>query len=448
MKKWNNEELAAHLGGMVRYATVSNAESALMDFSTFYGLHEYLKKTYPLVHEKLKCEVIGTAGLLYTWKGTGKSENLPIMLCGHQDVVPTGDLSGWKYGPFEAVTADGALWGRGTSDCKNIILADLEAVEALLEEGFTPDYDIYLGFGFNEEVFGGDEPSAQAICNTLKERGVTLGLLIDEGEGAGTDPEHGINTPVALVCTSEKGYVDIKVALHDAGGHSMAPTKRSLIAELGQIAIDLMKEQYPYRLTDTVAQEYRTIAPLMGGEKGRLLSNLDNDFEAAIPVIDADPQLAAKFHTTMAITMTSASPQANILPREASFTMNSRLLVGDSLEGLLEKVKKVAGPDAEVTVLKGNDASQESRTDSVGYRCVKELTEELVPDVTVVPSLVCGGTDARNYYPICDTVLRYSGYPAREGLGVHNFNEHIFIEDLDKGPDFMYRLIKKYGDFR
>ena len=140
-KQFDDLACANHLAGMVHFATVSNAKSDLMDFEPFYGLHAYLEKTYPLVHKHLKREVIGRAGLLYTWKGTGKSANLPVMFTAHQDVVPVGDPAGWTYPPYSGTIADGRLWGRGTGDCKSNIMAHLEAVEALLEEGFTPDYD-------------------------------------------------------------------------------------------------------------------------------------------------------------------------------------------------------------------------------------------------------------------------------------------------------------------
>lgn len=89
-----------------------------VDWETFLGLHKYLEETYPLVHKTLTKEVFGKVGLLYHWKGTGKSGKLPLMLTAHQDVVPEGDHSMWKYPPYEGVIAEGCVWGRGSSDCK------------------------------------------------------------------------------------------------------------------------------------------------------------------------------------------------------------------------------------------------------------------------------------------------------------------------------------------
>ncbi len=77
--------------GAVRFATVSNADNSLTDYTKFDALHEYLKETYPLVHKHLTLEHTDQAGLLYHWKGTGKSGAAPLLLMAHQDVVPEGD---------------------------------------------------------------------------------------------------------------------------------------------------------------------------------------------------------------------------------------------------------------------------------------------------------------------------------------------------------------------
>ena len=44
---------AEHLAGAVRFATVSNADNSLTDYTKFDAFHEYLKETYPLVHKQV-----------------------------------------------------------------------------------------------------------------------------------------------------------------------------------------------------------------------------------------------------------------------------------------------------------------------------------------------------------------------------------------------------------
>ena len=103
---------AEHLAGAVRFATVSNVDNSLTDYTKFDAFHEYLKETYPLVHKHLTLEHTGQAGLLYHWKGTGKSGAAPLLLMAHQDVVPEGDLEKWTYPPYSGTIVDGKIWGR------------------------------------------------------------------------------------------------------------------------------------------------------------------------------------------------------------------------------------------------------------------------------------------------------------------------------------------------
>lgn len=56
-------------------------------WEVFYGFHEYLEKTFPSVHEKLKVEKVNTHGLLYTWQGSN-ADLKPTVLMAHQDTVP------------------------------------------------------------------------------------------------------------------------------------------------------------------------------------------------------------------------------------------------------------------------------------------------------------------------------------------------------------------------
>ncbi len=46
-----------------------------------------------------------------------------FVFAGHTDVVPVGNASRWRFDPFGAEVADGAIWGRGAADMKGCIAA-------------------------------------------------------------------------------------------------------------------------------------------------------------------------------------------------------------------------------------------------------------------------------------------------------------------------------------
>ena len=89
------------------------------------------------------------------------------MLMGHQDVVPASD-EGWSVGAYSGTVKDGCLYGRGALDCKSTMYVQLQAVEELLSEGFTPPCDVYLEYSINEET-GGDGAAAAIVQQNLSE---------------------------------------------------------------------------------------------------------------------------------------------------------------------------------------------------------------------------------------------------------------------------------------
>ena len=80
------QTVAEHLAASVRCQTVPLDDKGTPDPEAFAQLHKMLEETYPLVHQKLKREVINGYSLLYTWQGS-RPDLEPVMLMAHQDVV-------------------------------------------------------------------------------------------------------------------------------------------------------------------------------------------------------------------------------------------------------------------------------------------------------------------------------------------------------------------------
>ncbi len=65
----------------------------------------------------------------------GRPGGTRLVLSGHTDVVPAGDLSTWTADPWGAEIRDGQLYGRGANDMKGGVAAILAAVRALRASG-------------------------------------------------------------------------------------------------------------------------------------------------------------------------------------------------------------------------------------------------------------------------------------------------------------------------
>ena len=74
---------AEKLSAMVQYETESRKGEIQRE--KFLGFHKLLEELFPLLHQKLeKTEIEGS--LLYHWEG--RNHDKPLVLMGHQDVVP------------------------------------------------------------------------------------------------------------------------------------------------------------------------------------------------------------------------------------------------------------------------------------------------------------------------------------------------------------------------
>ncbi|NPV01719.1 MAG: M20/M25/M40 family metallo-hydrolase [Brevinematales bacterium] len=71
-------------------------------------------------------------GIIY---GTDKENS--ILLSSHMDTVADGDAEGWNHDPYQAMEKAGRIYGRGASDCKGGLAAQVYA-GALLKRSLLP----------------------------------------------------------------------------------------------------------------------------------------------------------------------------------------------------------------------------------------------------------------------------------------------------------------------
>lgn len=74
-----------------------------------------------------------------------------LMLCGHSDTKPIGDLSQWKTDPLQPVVRDGKLYGLGSTDMKGAVAAMIYATSALQKCAAELAGDVLLVINADEE---------------------------------------------------------------------------------------------------------------------------------------------------------------------------------------------------------------------------------------------------------------------------------------------------------
>ena len=442
------ERYVNNLSKAIQIPTISNFDDNLVDWSKFDEFHAFLEEAYPLIHSKLDKQIISTRSLVFHWK-SAHPEKEPICMLAHQDVVPVspGTEGDWKYPAFSGTVADGFVWGRGALDIKNHLIGVMEAVETLLEEGYVPERDIYLCFGHNEEVMAeGRHSGAYCIMEYFKEKGIKLDSVIDEGGAILPVNVKGvINKKLAGVGVAEKGHVDFEISINAKGGHSSQPPKNTALGELAKIICKLEKNQFKEEITPMMSALFTEIGKNATYPVRCVMCNTPILKPIIKKIMIQIPPAACMTRTTTAVTMAKGSPAPNVLPQKATINVNLRIMPGQTIETVEQHLRKCAGEKAEIKLVKGNNPSKISPTDSRSFKAISKICKSMDEDNIIAPYLVMGGTDSRQYEPVCDNIYRYSPFPVSTELllTTHGTNERIPVAALGDGVVFFKRYIKE-----
>lgn len=439
------QRAAENLSRAIQFKTISQQNSADVDFKTFEAFNEFLEKTFPKIHSELTKEVVNGHGLLYTWKGSDPNAK-PLIYMAHSDVVPIspGTEANWKYPPFEGRIAEGFVWGRGTMDDKGSLMAEMEAVEILLTEGYKPKRTLYLCFGHDEEV--GGEEGAKQIAALLASRGVKAEFVIDESGLIVYKMMPEITKPIAVIGVAEKGYLSLELSVKDEGGHSSMPPRHSAIGILAEAITKVESKEFPARIEGPALQLLKAISgelpPVM-----RFAVRNDWLFGGMIKSNFAKNKVTnASIRTTIATTIISAGTKENVLPQLATAVVNFRLLPGDSIDYVVNWVKKeIDDPRVDVKIIgHAGEASRVTDVNSDAYKMVSKTIKEIFPDVVVAPFLVLGGTDAKHFEAVSDNIMRFYPFKANpeDVSRAHGTDERIAVDNYMEIIDFYVRLIK------
>ena len=437
-------QVVERMAGAIRFRTISHDDRSNFDADAFLAFHDYLRESFPRVHERAELTLINDFSLLFHIAGSDPSLR-PIMLMGHMDVVPVDDvtLAEWTHDPFAGDVIDGEIWGRGAIDNKLSVMSFLEAIEALIRDGFEPERSLYLSFGHDEEV-GGLE-GAKAVAEHLKKQGIELEFVVDEGGVVLEGIIQSVDRPVAMIGVAEKGYLNLRLRVDAPGGHSSRPPPQSGLGILSRAIVKLEDNPFPTELTH-IRKTFGAYASDAKFTDRLAMANTWLLGPVIKSVLVEDQAIAASMRTTTAATMASGSSKSNILPTRAEAVVNFRILPGDTAEQVRDRVIEIIGDERVQVIMETNiDPSPVSPTDSMGYELLARTIRGFDDDILVAPNLLIGGTDARYFHAVSDNVYRFIMVRAKpETLNiVHGIDERIAVEDYLAAIRFYYALIRE-----
>lgn len=426
-------------------------------------------------HSQFERRKVNRYGLLYTLNGTNSSLK-PLLLTAHQDVVPAGPASSWTYPPFSGHYDGSFLWGRGASDCKNVLIGLLSAIEDLLTQSFVPNRTIVLAFGFDEET-GGNRGAKELAKALLDQWGPDSFLFVLDEGGMGVQTVGDVL--YALPGVAEKGYHDVQLTLDVTGGHSSKPPPHTGIGIASAMIVALEKSPYNPRLTQEnpfrrVLECKAKYSPdsvqpwlkdaLQSGEEENIAQRLAED--------ERDDRWLMQ--TSQAVDIISGGIKVNALPEQIKVTINHRIAPHESIEFVNNHMENILVPLAKDFGIKiieagsGDDASNITTMGDTGTLTfhypqslvvapisptkgyVWELfsgtlrhvfqTTESANGRTVIPvgDIMTGNTDTQRYWDLTRNIYRYS--PSREGtrLNAHAIDERMEITSHIEGIRVYY----------
>ncbi len=433
------------LAAAVRIPTVSTTDFAQTDTAQFGRFVAFLRQSFPRVRRRLRRQTFNTYGLLYEWRGRNPALR-PILLLAHYDVVPVqpGSAAQWQQPPFAGVVAGGYLYGRGTLDDKMSVLGILEAVEYLLGTDFRPERTVLLAFGQDEETLG--LRGAGAMAAALRQRGIHPEIILDEGGLVKTDGVAGLTKPVALVGTSEKGYLSLEISAVGQGGHSSMPPAHTSIGLVAGAVARLEAQPFPARLDGGVGPLLDYLAAEVPPGQRLVFANRWLFGPLIKQTLVGTASGNAALRTTTAPTIFRAGSKDNVLPVDATATVNFRILPGDSVAGVVRAVRRIVADDrVEVRLLKqGREPAPVSSTGSAAFQTLHRTIASVFPGALVAPYVLVGATDARAYAGLSPNTYRFSPLPLAEAdiRRLHGTNERIRVADYQTLIRFYVALLR------
>lgn len=455
-------------------------------WTQFVAFHEYLEKTFPKLHEIAEVSKVNTYGLVFHWKGTDSSLK-PVMLAAHQDVVPVqkDTLLDWTYPPFEGHYDGTYLFGRGALDCKNLLVALMEALELLVGEKYEPKRGIVVALGFDEEISG--RYGASKIAAFLLEKFGKDGIyaIIDEGPGILLDPI--TKQYVAAPALGEKGYADFKVELTMPGGHSSIPPDHGAVGIMGELAYNIENDQFSPLLTSEnpiltylqcVAGASDKVPALT--KKAILRAGFDKLANSkVVAFMGKNPLSKYLVQTSQAINIIRGGEKANALPEDVSMVVNHRVIVGTTIKEVAdhfasrvvdlaskyqmdvsaygEKVVECENPKGTFNVTLFGEPLEFAPVTPHGDKVweylastTRHVFEELVLDsleypIIVAPSLMPANTDTKFYWDLTKHIYRFSPLVNKRPFmenHIHSVDESIEFSEHLQMTAFYYQYVQ------
>lgn len=405
---------------------------------------EYLKKV--LEREGIPVQTFAKdpqrPNLVARLKGNGSKR--PLLIMGHTDVV-TVDPNKWTHPPFSATREGGYIYGRGTVDDKDNLVASLMLMIKLKRAGTPLNRDIIFLAESGEE--GAPEVGAQFMIDNHF-AAIDAEYCLAEGGGV---VRTGGKVVRANVGTTEKEPRAVEIIARGPAGHGSVPSRNNAVTRLTAAIGRIAEWTPPLRVNETTGTYFRKLAAMSPPDRAaKYREVLSPDPKVSGPaaewMLDNEPQHWSMLHTSLVPTIVGGGYRYNVIPSETKATIDVRLHPDEDQSTFLDTVRKVVN-DPNVEVRWARDRYRPAGTSSLTTEAFSVIEQQIKAHygTDVLPTMSTGASDMAqirskgiNCYGIGPALDTEDG---PKGFGAHSDQERILEAELHRFVRFQNDVV-------
>lgn len=329
----------------------------------------------------------------------GSEGGFSMIINGHVDVVPAGDLKQWDFDPFSGEITDTQILGRGTSDMKAGVAGALFALALFAKKQIPLKGNIRLHIVSDEE--SGGELGSQWLC---------ANGYADHADACLVAEPTTMNT----IEIGQKGGLLLVLKSFGKSAHgSLGNFKgENAILKLSKVLENIsMLTEIKGHFTD------RQQKPL---KDSQMLAERENKIPGLGKVID---------HVSTNVGLIKGGTRHNMVPDYCEATVDVRLPIGvcrEEIEVMLKRILEVSRVEGVEYDLHYKSEANFTDHEAPIVLAFKKNAEELLGR-EVIPAYQWASSDARDYRKLGIPTIQFG--PSNT-VGIHSYNETVQIEDV------------------
>ena len=368
----------------------------------------------------------------------GRSGNAGLMFMSHTDVVPVEDESKWRFPPFSATIADGRIFGRGATDCKGLLTAQMMAVRILKRNGIELEDGLILAAGADEEH--GGRYGFGWLANNYPEK---LAAPFAVNEGGGT-PIEAAGALTYVLGVGEKGRLQVEIDVKGTSSHASVPWQGTNALYRLSRALSSIEGFEADRDTSGAIFDHLSTFAIEHAPSAENVDDIIAEIEPDNPRFAS--MLRALSRMTLTPTMVRGGIKSNSVPESIRLTCDVRTLPhqdDDYVRQQLDEVlADVPGVSYEIDYMARPNSSP---FDSPLSDSIRRVTAQALQrgNIQWVPAISNGFTDSRFTRPLGTVTYGFSGsHPDDDPMlnYTHGTNESAGIRSLVSGTKIMLGL--------